>query len=154
MSDEQWLEEARKRAASKHDAKQLRFLAPDDDQPDDEEIIVVPVGGKVEGVVVDLAEMDGQFGPTILASVEDKKYGTVKILAGPKILSDLFSDAQVGDFVSMVWNGKRTTKDGSTSYRHWSVAHYPAPGSTPKVPATTAPAPSAPAADDDLDDDL
>jgi hypothetical protein len=153
-TENKWMEEAKQRAASKRGAKWVRFMAPGDEPPkDDEETITVPIGATVEGIVLDLSETVTKFGTSAVATVDDADYGPVKVLAGPKMLKDLIAGANVGDFVSMTWNGKRVLKDGTGDYRHWDVSHFPAPGSTPKErPAAATSTVSLPDADDDDED--
>ena len=163
-TDTDWIDEARKRAAAKRGAKQARFMAPGDTKPTDEEVILVKVGETVEGIVVVLDEITTQYGPSTLATIDDAERGNVQVLAGAKILADLFEDVSVGDFVSMEWLGKKSTKDGSSEYRNWETSHTPAPGSTPRheptrvamadVPVPSAPAPVMGEEEDDLDDVL
>ena len=124
-----WVEEARKQADAKHNARQARFMAPDDDAPKGDDILLLPVDTKLEGIVNDLSDMTTEFGVSKIATITTDEYGVVKVLAGAQILEDLFSVVGVGDFVSILWKGKKANKDGTRKYRSFSVAHIPAPGS-------------------------
>lgn len=154
-----WIEEAKRRADAKHNAKQARFMAPDDEKPKDPDVILLNEGSTLEGVILDMSEIMTDFGPTIVATIDTSEYGVVKTLAGAKILADLFASAGIGDFVSMLWVGKKKTKDGTRSYRHFSVAHVPAPGSGREAHSSMPsneprlPFDGGGNADDDLDDD-
>jgi len=158
MTDEKWLEEAKKRAASKRGASWARFMAPGDEEPTDDETIKIEVGTTVEGIVLDLTEVVTKYGPTTAATIDDAEHGTLKILCGAGILKDLIAEVQVGDFISMEWLGMKLNKAGDNSYRNFDVSHVPAPGNerTPQrrvsVPAGDVPVMGE--EDADLDDDL
>jgi hypothetical protein len=104
-------------------------MAKDDEVPNDPDVVLLPEGSTLEGVIADMSEIDTEFGPTPLVTLEGTEHGTVKILGGAKILADLFAAAGQGDFVSIQWDGKKMNKAGTLRYRSFSVAHTPAPGS-------------------------
>lgn len=131
-TDTNWIEEAKARAASKRSAREARFVTEKDDKITDPDIVVLPVNSLVEGVILAVSYIDGQYGATPIATIDDAEHGPLRVLMGGKILGDLMSEAEVGWFVSIEWKGMKPTKDGSTEYRNYNVAVDPPPDTPPR----------------------
>jgi hypothetical protein len=106
---------------------------------------------KIEGVVQEIATIEGKFGPYPCITIVTADGTRVAVHAARSVLRDQTNglinkhDLKVGDTYGAHYVGPVKSKTGNT-YHDYNVAYEPAAAGTPATAAPAAPTPTTPAA--------